>query len=70
MEQKRPKIKIIKDGPFVVTGGVPLYEKNIKAIGKNYIYEDGKTLPQAQTYSLCRCGKTKTPPFCDGAHRE
>ena len=30
--------------------------------------QEGRPLPQKATYSLCRCGKTKTPPFCDGAH--
>jgi CDGSH-type Zn-finger protein len=23
-----------------------------------------------QTLYICRCGKTKTPPFCDGSHGE
>jgi len=22
----------------------------------------------AGTYSWCRCGRTQTPPYCDGAH--
>ena len=70
MLEKQPKIKIIKDGPYLVTGGVPLSEKKIRAVGKDYIYEDGRELPQAETYTLCRCGKTKNPPFCDGAHKD
>lgn len=70
MTEKKQKIKIIKDGPYLVTGGVPLSEKIIRAVGKNYIYEDGRELPQMETYTLCRCGKTKTPPFCDGAHKD
>lgn len=64
------KIKILKDGPYVVTGNIKLTEKIITSQGKNYIYTEGRSLPQAKTYSLCRCGKSKNPPFCDGAHSE
>lgn len=69
MEKKAPKIKIMLNGPYVVTGGVPLSEKIIRSVGRDYFYEDGKSYPQLETYTLCRCGKTKTPPFCDGAHK-
>lgn len=62
------KIKILKDGPYVVTGNVKLTEKIITSQGKEYVYQDGRELPQGKTYTLCRCGKSKTPPFCDGAH--
>ncbi|MDD2363513.1 MAG: CDGSH iron-sulfur domain-containing protein [Eubacteriales bacterium] len=66
---RNPQIKIIKDGPYVVTGNVPLVEKIITPHGeKSYVYEDGRELPQANTYTLCRCGKSKNPPFCDGRH--
>jgi CDGSH-type Zn-finger protein len=62
------KITIIKDGPYIVTGNVPLSEKIIKPKGQGYIYKDGREFPHGETYSLCRCGKTTTPPFCDGTH--
>lgn len=68
MQKKEPRIRIIKNGPYVVSGGVPLSEKVIVPRGGGYVYEDGRKLPQKDTYLLCRCGKTKTPPFCDGAH--
>lgn len=64
------KIKIIKDGPYIVSGNIPLSEKIIVPKGKHYEYEDGKPLPQAKVYSLCRCGKSKNPPFCDGMHEK
>ena len=68
MEKKQPRIRILKDGPYIVSGSVPIFEKIIIPRGNGYIYEDGEPLPQRATYSLCRCGKTKTPPFCDGSH--
>ena len=62
------KIKILKDGPYVVTGNIKLSEKIITSQGKGYVYREGRNLPQAKSYTLCRCGKSKNPPFCDGAH--
>lgn len=68
MQNKESRIRIIKDGPYIVSGSVPLSEKVIVPKGGGYIYEEGDPLPQRAVYSLCRCGKTKTPPFCDGSH--
>jgi len=68
MQKNEPRIRVIKNGPYLVSGGVPLSEKVIVPHGAGYVYQDGRKLPQHETYSLCRCGKTKTPPFCDGAH--
>jgi len=65
---KSPKIKIIKDGPYRVSGNVPLSEKIIVPKGKGYIFAEGREFPQAAEYSLCRCGHSSTPPFCDGTH--
>ena len=64
------KIKIIKDGPYIVTGGIPLKESIITPKGLGYEYREGKTYPVMEQYSLCRCGKSKNHPFCDGSHVE
>jgi uncharacterized Fe-S cluster protein YjdI len=51
-------IKIMKNGPLVVTGKIKLTDSN----GKEY-----------KTYSitsLCRCGASGNLPFCDGTHRK
>ncbi len=58
----------MEDGPYIVTGNVPLSEKIIVPKGKGYVYEEGRTLPQSESYALCRCGKSAIMPFCDGAH--
>lgn len=62
------RIKITENGPYIVTGGVPLKEKIIVPQGKAYIFKDGRQLPQAASYALCRCGKSKNHPFCDSSH--
>ena len=69
-EKNKAKIKIIKDGPYCVFGSVPLSEKIITPVGQHYEYKEGRKLPQDNSYSLCRCGQTKTPPFCDGYHNQ
>lgn len=69
-KHKSMKIKILKDGPYIVTGNVPLFEKIIEPKGKEYEFKDGHEFPHAQVYALCRCGKSKNKPFCDGSHQE
>lgn len=64
------RIRIVKNGPYIVTGGVPLMEMEIVSNkeGTALEYRLSKRYPPRQTYSLCRCGRSRTMPFCDGAH--
>lgn len=64
------KIKICKNGPYLVTGGIKLSEKIITPVGNGYAWTNGKILPQADNYALCRCGRSKNPPFCDSFHKK
>lgn len=65
-----PRIKITKDGPYIVTGGVPLSEQSILSDehGAAVEYRETKRYPLKQVYSLCRCGKSRNMPYCDGTH--
>ncbi len=66
--EKRPRIRILADGPYLVGGGVPLSEQVITPDGNGYRLVPGRLLARTESYALCRCGGTKTPPFCDGSH--
>ncbi len=37
----------------------------------DFIIKDsqGKIIPTGEYIKLCRCGKSKTMPFCDNSHR-
>ena len=64
------KIKILENGPYLVSGGIPLYKMSIIADKEGNICEwhvDHK-FPEKESYILCRCGKSKNKPFCDGTH--
>ena len=54
------EIKVRHNGPYKVTGPVRL----IDADGREY--DLGQ---RGETIALCRCGGSKTKPFCDGTHR-
>lgn len=67
---KKSKIKISNAGPYIVSGNVPLSEKIIIPKGRGYEFIEGRELPQSEEYALCRCGKSKNAPFCDGSHEK
>lgn len=64
------RIRIIKDGPLMVSGNVPLSTEIIAVDNEHnpLAWKKGKSYPKKETYGLCRCGKSRNKPFCDGAH--
>ena len=64
----RMSITISLNGPYLVNGGVPLTQEVITPVGGHREYRTARAFPHQETYALCRCGQTSTPPFCDGSH--
>ena len=64
------KIEVTKDGPYLVSGGVPLSGQNIvtNEEGESLEYAEDRKYPAQQQYALCRCGQSRNKPFCDGTH--
>jgi CDGSH-type Zn-finger protein len=66
----KQQIKITKNGPYLVSGGIPL-SKQILVCDRNNEptgWREGETFPEKDSYTLCRCGGSHTGPFCDGTH--
>ena len=59
--QRPPAIEITADGPYRVTGAIPLEG----ADGKRVRHAHGAS---AEHYALCRCGHSQNKPFCSGMH--
>jgi uncharacterized Fe-S cluster protein YjdI len=53
-----PTIATVPDGPLWVRGGIPITTQS------GYTYEVRNRV------TLCRCGKSKNKPFCDGTHAD
>jgi len=51
------EIRVVKDGPLLVKGRCTL------------INEDGEAFSEEKPFALCRCGRSKNKPLCDGSHR-
>jgi CDGSH-type Zn-finger protein/truncated hemoglobin YjbI/ferredoxin len=58
---REPAIEVSKDGPYRITGGLPLGDAEGKAVGRN----EGAS---REHYALCRCGQSQNKPFCSGMH--
>jgi CDGSH-type Zn-finger protein len=54
------EIKVRDDGPYKVTGPVRIVDADGTA------WETDGDRPVA----LCRCGHSRTKPFCDASHRD
>jgi CDGSH-type Zn-finger protein len=64
------KVVVAKNGPYLVTGSVPLAKQTIVSDeeGGSQDWKQGETYPAQASYALCRCGHSKSKPFCDGSH--
>jgi len=54
---KKTLIRVSRDGPYVVTGLPEIQESTTRNV----------TVAESAV-ALCRCGASKTKPFCDGSH--
>jgi CDGSH-type Zn-finger protein len=53
-------IRTRENGPLVIQGPV----KVVDHLGNEFLLPTGK-----ENIALCRCGQSRTKPFCDGSHR-
>ena len=58
---REPSIEISKDGPYRITGSIPLTDESGSAVPR----ASGSSL---EHYALCRCGHSQNKPFCSGMH--
>jgi CDGSH-type Zn-finger protein len=66
------KIKVQINGPYTVSGGIPLMDAIIvpDTQGLSVRWRKGKDYQVKYEYDLCRCGHSKNKPFCDQSHTE
>jgi CDGSH-type Zn-finger protein len=64
------KITVSLNGPYVVTGAVPLSREVIEvdADGNSTDWRAAEVFDEQEQYLLCRCGNSENKPFCDSSH--
>jgi CDGSH-type Zn-finger protein len=64
------RIVVLRNGPYLVYGDVPLVRKK-KIVSENndsLTWQKTEVIETEETYALCRCGQSGSKPFCDGTH--
>ena len=64
-DETTPRIRVTADGPYEVTGGVPLLRCTIVTNddGESIGWEETAEIPVGDEYLLCRCGTSSDKPF-------
>ncbi len=70
--KKKRRIVVEPDGPYRVEGGIPLVRKTqvVSEYGEPLTWKMEGRIQTGEQYLLCRCGYSKSFPFCDDAHAE
>ncbi|MFA5355306.1 MAG: CDGSH iron-sulfur domain-containing protein [Candidatus Paceibacterota bacterium] len=65
-----PKVSIVKNGPYLVSGDLPLKKEIIISDeeGNSVDWKSGEEFPKKENCALCRCGRSENKPYCDGTH--
>lgn len=66
---KTGKVIVTKDGPYMVSGGLPLAKEiivNDENEGCPTEWAPGGKYPDRETYALCRCGESSASPTVTG----
>lgn len=71
-EKAAARVVVSKDGPYLVSGSIPLAKQTIvaDAEGGSESWLEGLAIKTQQNFALCRCGQSKTKPFCDGTQAQ
>ncbi len=66
------KIKVCKNGPYIVSGKVPVNQQKtvFDSEGDPLKTKIIKNLSSDSEVVLCRCGGSANKPFCDGTHQK
>jgi CDGSH-type Zn-finger protein len=70
-QEEKMKIVVSENGPYIVSGDVPLSIQTItpNKEGLSWDWIKGKTFRTDESgYRLCRCGRSGNKPFCDDTH--
>ncbi len=64
------QIEVSCDGPYTVTGAIPLVGKTqvVSEYGEPLTWKKDREFQIEIAYFLCRCGHSSCKPFCDGTH--